>query len=64
MFQLENDGKLEAPQDQGNVRQNIEISVLHNQTLDEHYKTQYGIMRHLKLCKQLLSIKFCDITLL
>ena len=41
-----------------------ELCVIHNQTLDEHYKTQYGITRHLKLCKWLLSIQFCDITCL
>ena len=60
IFQLENDGKFEVPQDGGNVRQKIEICVLHNQTLDEHCKTQYGINRHLQLCKWLLYIKFCD----
>ena len=64
IFRLENDGKFEVPQDGENVKQNIETCVLHNQTLDEHDKTQCGITRHLKLCKWLLSIQFCDITYL
>ena len=46
------------------VIQNIETWVLNNQILEEHYKTQYGVTRHLKLCKQSLSIQFCDVTFL
>ena len=33
----------------GDGRWNTEISVLHNQAIDEYYITQYGITTHLKL---------------
>ena len=36
-------------------RLHTEICVLHNQTLDEHCITQYGINRHLKLWNGFLS---------
>ena len=41
IFQLQNDRKFKFPQDRGNVRSNIEICVLHNETRDEHYETKY-----------------------